>query len=188
MLRNRHHSILFASIASCLLMAPDNGAPAGGGGTPSPATPPPLPKGTLEEQLSQANSDLATLRGTVGTLTTERDDLRSQFDSLTSTSQNLTKERDAAQSELVTAREKINSLTGERDRAVVNVGRLETLCDLKGIDKGAAVPTSDAPAAGGEAHVYDQWANATGAEKSVLYHKHKSEIRAEGDRRAKSGR
>jgi chromosome segregation ATPase len=177
-----------AGPAASFFLAPDQGGGTGGNGQ------------TLEQQLSQLRTDLTTAQSSIQSLTrerdqavsdlttrtTERDQLQSQFDELTTTANDLrtqlttvTGERDTARSELSTAR---NNLT----LASANVTRLEKLCGVKGIDQKTAVPSVDQSSAGG--HVYDQWNNASGAEKSRLWSAHRDEIRAEGERRAKAGR
>lgn len=54
-------------------------------------------------------------------------------------------ERDAASSARDTATAERDTAIGERDTARANVTRLEALCDLRGIDRNAAVPAAQAP-------------------------------------------
>lgn len=164
-----------------LFMAAD-----GGPGNTNPGNNNPAPKGTLEDQLRAAQSEiarLAPLESSLQTVTKERDDLRSQFSALETTA-NQTK------TELATAQGTIGTLTKERDTArneattaQGNVSRLESLCQLRGVSTTAAVPpqSEQAPIVG---HVYDQWQAATGAAKSALWREHHDAIRAEGNRRA----
>lgn len=135
-----NHSVI---VLSSKFFTPDKGGEAGGSKTLS-----------IEEQLTSAKTEIATLTSSNATLTKERDDartetanLKSQFDSATQAARDAQSERDTARNELVIARQQITSISAERDAAKENVSRLETLCGVKGISKDAAVPTEpDAPA------------------------------------------
>lgn len=166
-----------------MLFAADKGAGTGGSGNPL----------SIEEQLTAARSETTTLQGSLSAITTERDSLLSERDSLRGQFDSATLAATTAQSELATvhgeleaARVNVTSLTAARDTAAQNVARMETLCGVRGIAKDAAVPTvPDAPAS---THVYDQWHKATGADKTRLWRAHRSDIRAEGERRMATSR
>lgn len=168
-------------LAFALFLAPDTGGGTGGGGK------------TLEQQLTSARDDLAaaqSLAAAVPARTAERDaaqanaaNLQAQFDALTATA---TK----ANTDLATANTTVGTLTAERDGLKTTgatkdsrIKNLESLCGVKGINPDAAPPALAEQA--GEKHAYDQWASATGAEKSRLWSAHRDEIRAEGERRSK---
>lgn len=109
---------------------------------------------SIEVQLTNAKSELATVQGNLSTitgerdtLTTERDNLKSQFDELTKTANQHVADLATVRAELATAQGTVTSVTAERDSAFQNVTRLEALCGVKGIAKNAAVPAApDAPA------------------------------------------
>ena len=82
------------------------------------------PQATLEERLNAAVSARDTAIA-------ERDSAIGERDAATSARDTATAERDTA--------------IGERDTARANVTRLEALCDLRGIDRNAAVPAAQAP-------------------------------------------
>lgn len=133
------------------------------------------PKGTLEEQLTQARADLAAAQGQVSSITAERDTatsrvtavtaerdtLQGQFDSLTTSANEL-------RTQLSTAQGQVTSLTVERDglnaqltSANTNVSRLEKLCGVKGVDPKSSVPAIDEPAAEvGEAQWIERYNSA----------------------------
>lgn len=136
----------------CNLMAPE-GAEGGGGGfdAPPPAAPPaeePKPTGdTLEAKLASAIGHIGNLFRRVGeigsqlaTANGQRDKLQGQFDAA-SKGWNDEKEAHATtKTSLIDANTQITGLTTERDNANKNVERLETLCQLRGIDANSAVP------------------------------------------------
>lgn len=121
--------------------------PAGGGA--------PAPKGTLEEQLTAARSELATANASLATanasvtsLTAERDSARSERDQLQSQFNELTTTANQLRTDLAAANASVASLTTERDglkstltTANANVTRLEALCGVKGLDPKASIPS-----------------------------------------------
>lgn len=141
-----HYSIIGLSHK---FFAADKGEGTGGGGNK------PL---SIEDQLSAARTELATVQGNLSTITGERDTIRSerdnlkvQFDELTKTANSHLADLTTVRGELATTQGSITSLTGERDSAFQNVARLEALCGVKGIAKTAAVPNVPDAAAMSEA-------------------------------------
>lgn len=182
MLRNHR----YLSLLPLVMLAAESGTASGGASSAKP-------KGTLEEQLTQARNDLATAQGSVSSLTTERDNLRSERDNIQNQFNSLTTTANETKTNLTNAQSRITQLEGELNTtkttltsAESNVTRLETLCDVKGIDRNASVPASKAPIKG-DMHVFDKWSQAEGGEKTRLWRSHKAEIRAEGERRSKEG-
>ncbi len=170
-----------------LMFSPE---PAGGGGGD------PKPKGTVEQQLAAALSANTTLEGQVTSLTTERDTLKSEVGTIKGQFEAVTKTANEQKEKITGLETQVTTLTGQltqanekATKATENVTRLETLCGVKGISTSAAVPAIETPENGGPAgHVYDQWANAAGSEKTRLWRAHKKEIRAEGMRRVNNPR
>ena len=117
------------------------------------------PQATLEERLNAAVSardtaiterdsaigerDAAT--SARDTAISERDAAISARDAATAERDSAIGERDAASSARDTATAERDTAIGERDTARANVTRLEALCDLRGIDRNAAVPAAQAP-------------------------------------------
>lgn len=139
---------LALAFSPLLLNKPDEGG--GGGGNPP----------TLESQLTSARTDLTAAQSQVSTITserdtaraqllsitTERDQLRGQFDALTTSANQLRTDLTAAQSQ-------VGTLTSERDTArnsealaTANVTRLETLCNIRGVDSKQAVKVGETSA------------------------------------------
>lgn len=145
---------------------------------------------SIEEQLTAALSNAGTLQASIDSLTAELGTVKGERDSLTGQFESLTTEATQLRSDLDAARASITSLTTERDAATTdlaaasaNVSRLEALCGVKGINSSAAAPAvPEVPGASSE-HVFDQWQKAHGAEKTRLWRAHRSDIRAEGERR-----
>ena len=163
-------------------LAQDKGGGNGGGETP---------KGTLEQQLAQAQSDLTAAQGSITALTKERDDAKSEVTKITGQFTEATQTATNLQTKVAGLETQVTNLTGQLTqsnekltKAEGNVVRLESLCRIKGVNPGAAVATVPDTNTPGNEHVYDKWVNATGNEKTRLYRAHKKEIRAEGMRRA----
>ncbi len=116
---------------------------------------------SLEERLSKATDeltkvtgDLKTANDSLATLTKERDDAKSEFTKVKSQFDELTKTADKLKADLKTSQDtleasttdlnaKVKALTAAND----NVGRLEKLCDVKGVARDASVPSTPEPSA-----------------------------------------
>lgn len=108
--------------------------------------------GTIEDRLKAVTEDRDALKEKLtglDALTKERDELKADRDRLQELFDSLTKTATSAQDELKQTKDKLTTVTGERDTALrerdtanTNVGRLEKLCDLKGVDRTAAVPVA----------------------------------------------
>jgi chromosome segregation ATPase len=130
----------------CMLETPKEGG--GGGG-----------KGTLEEQLTQAQTDLATANGSVQSLTTARDTAITERDTARNNATNLQTQFDALTGEatklrtdLATEQGKVTALTTERDTLKTagatkdaRIKNLEALCNVKGLNPDAAPPAVEEP-------------------------------------------
>ena len=130
-----------------IFFAPDKG------GDSSPGT-----ALSLEDKLAKATSDLAeaqTKIASIATLTSERDTalanvacLQKQFDDLSTTASAAQTELATTQSALLTEQSAHVTTKNTLTTAQGNIGRLEQLCGLKGIDPTSAVPAApkgDAP-------------------------------------------
>ena len=124
------------------------------GGDSSPAVKPL----SLEDRLAQATSELAeahTKIASIATLTSERDtalanvaSLQKQFDDLTVTAASVQTELATTKSALTSEQSAHGTTKSSLTTAQGNIGRLEKLCGLKGIDPNSAVPSEpkgDAP-------------------------------------------
>jgi chromosome segregation ATPase len=117
-----------------LFLDPDKGGGSGGG--------------TIESRLADAQAKLTERETQITSLTQERDSARTDLSTAKASVTSLTTERDAARNELATAKATVTSLTVERDTArserdskgvelqtaSTNVTRLESLCNVHGID------------------------------------------------------
>jgi hypothetical protein len=126
------------------LMAPDAGAPAGGGTADNPFTGDAAPNfegETLENKLTNAKGligklfnagkDLATR---LTTLSENHTKLEGQFNSLTETANSEKAAHVETKNALTTEKEAHTATSTKLVRAEGNVGRLEKLCSLKGIN------------------------------------------------------
>lgn len=144
------YSRLFSRHIGFLMLARDGGE-SGGGGKP----------GTIEEQLSEVRSELATAQSSVSSLTTERDTALRERDEARNTASSLQEQFDAAtqtattaQSELARLTSELGAVTTARDTAVTagatkdgRIKNLEALCRIKGLDTNAAPPVIEEPKA-----------------------------------------
>jgi hypothetical protein len=156
------------------LLAPDAGAPAGGGGEANQDTPPawapsseaPAISGeSLEQKVEKATGIVDTLFGHLKSafaafkdLQASHKTLEGQFQSLKETAQAEKDAHTATKALLSEANTKVAGLTTERDRATTNVARLEGLCALKGIDHTASVPPANQPEAAADNTPAGKWA------------------------------
>lgn len=145
----RRLSVIALALAFSPLMLnkPDEGS---GGGNPP----------TLESQLTSARTDLTAAQSLVATITSERDTARSQVlsitverDQLRSQFHALTTSANQLRIDLTAAQSQVGTLTNERDAsrnsealATANVTRLETLCNIRGVDSKQAVKVGEQPA------------------------------------------
>jgi hypothetical protein len=140
----------------CNLMAADAGAAAGGGNDdpPDPDAPPteePKPEGgTVEAKLTSATgligkffSHWKNVHAKLQTATSEQAKLQGQFDAATAEAAKFKAELATMTTNRDTEKTRADSEKTRADRADGNVTRLESLCQLRGIDPNAAV----APAA-----------------------------------------
>jgi hypothetical protein len=152
MIRNFLSCVPFVLLS---LRAPDAGGPGGGGGTPAPtaATPPPEPEGnTLEDKLTSAKThignlwkDLVRLTGELATEVKNNLTLAGQFKTLEETAKKEKADHAETKGLLETEKTAHTQTSGLLVTAEKNVTRLETLCDLKGIDKNQIIPPAGAP-------------------------------------------
>jgi hypothetical protein len=137
----------------CSLLAPDTGGGSGGG--PAPATPP-EPTGTShEEKLSSAKTIIGDLFKKLGTsladLTKAQGDyktLEGQFSSLKDTAEQEKTGHATTKGLLETEKGAHTATSGKLVTAEKNVTRLESLCNLKGIDPNQVVPPAPAAKTG----------------------------------------
>lgn len=145
----------------CNLMAADAGGGSGGGGEPTPTptpepqpepTPPtpPEPEGnTLEDKFTSAKGIIGKIFKQLSTaladLTKAQDNystLEGQFKALEKTAKEEKDQHSATKDLLKTQTDERNRIQGELDKQNKNVERLESLCQLRGIDPNQAVPAS----------------------------------------------
>lgn len=150
------------------LMAPDTGGATAGSSTATVDDPiAPEPEGnTLEEKLTSAKSIIGTLFAKVASivgLTKERDDakaestrLQQQFDEAKTGWENEKTAHATTKASLTTVTSERDTEKAGRATAETNVSRLESLCQLKGIDPKAAV-ASQTPGSKNGKELYDQW-------------------------------
>lgn len=161
-----------------------------GGGAETPKEPTTLAEAKAE--IARAREEAKGANEARTAAEKERDDVKAENTRLTEQFNAATTTTTKAQADLKAANEQVTALTTEKadlntklTTANENVTRLEKLCGLNGVDPAAAVPAQPLNAGGANAGVYDQWAKATGAEKTTLYRANKEAIRAEHARRAK---
>jgi chromosome segregation ATPase len=139
----------------CNLLAPEGTEGGGAGGEPNPNPEPPKPEGaTLESKLTSATGIISNLFRQVGAiasqLATEKSEKKKVEDQFNAVAADLKKEQDThkeTQGKLSTTTTTVNGLTVERDNANKNVERLESLCQLRGIDPAQAVAPAQQSAA-----------------------------------------
>lgn len=172
------------SYRSPLLLTPADDNKGGGGGGKNL---------TIEEQLSSARNDLQVALDKAARFEQQLKDeqadkgkLQSQFDAATKEATDAKTKLADVEGKLSDANVKIADLEAKNKNFASSVTRLEKLCDVKGVDRNAAVPPLDEKS-GNDAHVFDQWVKADRAERVKLMDKHGPEIRAEAKRREKAG-
>lgn len=122
-----------------------------------------------------------TAQTQISHLTIERDSLSARLESLTT-------EATKAKTDLTAAKSQVEALTAQLKaaRSVVaaggkNVGRLEAILGLGGVDPSNAVP---ADVDGSRGHILDEWMGEKDPKaKAMLFREHKTAIRAEVARR-----
>jgi hypothetical protein len=194
----------FVPFVLCNLMAADNGG--GSGSSPAaPAAPtkpswapgdkaPELTGDSLESKNTSATGIIGALFANLkaaftdfSSLQTEKNNLETQFNELKQTAQ---AEKDAhaeTKNLLQVEKDAHTKTTGKLEKSEKNVERLESLCDLKGIDKNQAVKPNQAAAGATGSTVANEYLDlkkkeAAGEVKrgtaSRFYSKNKKEIDA----------
>jgi hypothetical protein len=146
-------SLPFLGLGGIMFMREaEKGGPAGGGA--STETPPEPVGSTMEERLASATGFIKQFFTDLAASKAENVRLQGQFDAATSTATGIQATLDGVKGELATAQGTIQTLTSEREgfksqlsQAQGNITRLESLCQLKGIDPSSAVPAVTALAA-----------------------------------------
>lgn len=163
MIRSR---ILTGSIFQ-LLLAPEG---KGGGGVVK----------TIEEQLTDAKANLVTMQTQVTSLTSERDSARTDLQTAQAEVTRLTGQFNSATTAATTAQAEVTRLTSElatmtsaRDglqtqltSATANVGRLEKLCGLHGVNPNEAVPSESESTTSNS--LLDKFMKASAGEKTAM--------------------
>ena len=136
----------------------------------------------LQEAKAAAEANVASLTAELASLKAENAKLAEQFAAAEAVAVKAKVDLATAQAQLATITEDRDAKATALETASANVGRLERLCSLRGVDPKAAVPAQ--PRGSGDSGIYDQWMRATGAEKTKLWRENESAIRAEAMRRA----
>jgi hypothetical protein len=168
------------------LLAADAGAPAGGGAAPAANTPPEPTGGTLEEKISSAKGlianffkDAARLTSELAAATKNYAGLETQFNELKAIAETEKTTHAATKGLLETEKTAHTATSGKLVTAEKNVNRLESLCDLKGIDKTQAVaPATPAVSKTGEALLTEFDAIKDPVARTEFYRKNKADIDA----------
>lgn len=137
------------------MLAADPGGPAGGGGAAAPADPdwapsdkaPEITGDSLEAKNENAKGIITTLFANLGKawnafkqLTADHKKLSDQFAELEKTAGDEKKAHGETKTALQTEKDAHKATTEKLGTASKNVERLESLCQLKGIDPNAVVP------------------------------------------------
>lgn len=171
------------SVARLPLLSADHGAGSGGS---APVTPKTLKEATSllaerETALKAAEEKLAGIETahaeSLKALETERDTIRGQFDDAVANADKVGTELAAVRTEFEGEKSARIAAEERAVKASENSARLEKLCQVKGIDASAAVPTgeeSPTGVAGSKEDLRRQYASLTGAtERARFYAKHK---------------
>lgn len=161
-----------------LCLAPNKGE---GEGVSTPEPPKTLAEATA--RIATMAGELASANQRADSAEAERDQLQGQFDTATQAAADANAAKATAEANLATANTTIQTITGERDKARTdlatantNIGRLEKLCGVKGINGQAAVPSETSEHSASDDAVYTQWKSLSGAAKTKFYRENRAAL------------